>query len=142
MINKDGLIIKGKFPVSANVVCRTDAAGRALYAAHCGGGNTGRIGVALCGMSGFKSRQFVGAYPLTKKQCEAGFKLLAELAKEYKYIITPQTVQTHYEFGKANPKTSSAGKIDIIYLPPYPDIKQDDVGEFIRSKVKWYYSKI
>jgi len=113
-----------------------------LYAAHCGGGNTGRIGVALCGMAGFKSRQFVGAYPLTKKQCEAGFKLLAELAKEYKYIITPQTVQTHYEFGKANPKTSSAGKIDIIYLPPYPDIKQDDVGEFIRSKVKWYYSKI
>ncbi|MDD3594766.1 MAG: hypothetical protein PHX18_09115 [Candidatus Gastranaerophilales bacterium] len=37
--------------------------------------------------------------------------------------------------------TSSAGKIDIIYLPPYTDIKADDVGNFIRKKIKWYFEK-
>jgi N-acetyl-anhydromuramyl-L-alanine amidase AmpD len=142
LINKDGVIVKGKFPVSANKVCRADAAGHALYAAHCGGGNTGSIGVSLCGMAGFKNRQFVGAYPLTKTQCEAAFKLIAELAKEYNIQITPQTVMTHYEFGKANPNTSSKGKIDIVYLPPYPEIAQENVGDFIRNKAKWYYSKI
>ena len=45
---------------------------------------------------------------------------------------------THYEFGLNNPKTSSAGKIDIIYLPPYSWVAQGDIGAFIRSKIKWY----
>lgn len=93
-------------------------------------------------MAWFKDRNNVGAYPLTKIQCEAAFKLVAKLAKEYGLQINSQTVMTHYEFGKANPKTSSAGKIDIIYLPPYPEVKQEEIGDFIRNKVRWYYSKI
>ena len=48
---------------------------------------------------------------------------------------------THYEFGLKNPKTTSAGKIDIIYLPPYPWVSKDEVGSFIRSKIKWYKLK-
>ena len=133
LINGDGLIVKGKFAPEDNESC-TDG----KYAAHCGGGNTGSIGVSMCGMYGFKSSKDLGKYPLTKKQCEACFKKVAELCKQYKIPVTAQTVMTHYEFGKANPKTSSAGKIDIIYLPPYPEQTTDKIGNFIRSKVRWY----
>ena len=141
LINKDGLIINGKFPVSANEICKNDSEGNPLYAAHCGGGNTGSIGVSMCGMYGFKNSKDVGQYPLTKIQCESAFKLIAKLCKDYGLQISPQTVMTHYEFGKAHPNTSSAGKIDIIYLPPYPDVKQADIGNFIRTKIKWYFFK-
>lgn len=66
---------------------------------------------------------------------------MCKTGKKYDLDITPQTVMTHYEFGLKNPKTSSAGKIDIIYLPPYPWVSKDEVGSFIRSKIKWYKSK-
>lgn len=93
-------------------------------------------------MAGFVNRKNVGKYPLTKVQCEAAFKLIAEIAKKYNLDITPQTVMTHYEFGLKNPKTTSAGKIDIVYLPPYPDVIQAEVGNYIRNKARWYRTKI
>ena len=111
------------------------------YAAHTGGGNTGSIGVSMCGMYGFDLKNKKTKYPLTKKQCEATFKLVAELCKKYNIKVSPQTVMTHYEFGQQNKKTSSYGKIDITYLPPYPDIKPQDCGTFIRTKVNWYYKR-
>lgn len=92
----------------------------------------------MCGMLGFKNRANVGQYPLTKAQVERCFKLVAGLCKKYKIAITPQTVLTHYEFGKSHPKTTSAGKIDIVYLPPYPTVEQNKIGDFIRGKVQWY----
>lgn len=138
MVDKDGNVTQGKFPVSANTVCRNDANGKPAYAAHTGGGNTGSIGVSMCGMAGFKSSIDVGKYPLTKKQCEACFKLCSDLCKKYNIPITNKTVLTHYEFGKQNPLTSSAGKIDIVFLPPFPGISKDKVGDFIRAKIRWY----
>lgn len=138
IIEGDGNILNGKFPVSANQVCRNDSKGNPMYAAHTGGGNTGSIGVSMCGMAGFKGVNSVGEYPLKQKQCEACFKFVAELCKKYNIPITSQTVLTHFEFGKANPNTSSAGKIDIVYLPPYPDVQRSKVGDFIRNKVRWY----
>ena len=77
-----------------------------------------------------------------KKQFESTMKLCAELANKYKINVTPQTVFTHYEFGLKNPKTSSAGKIDIVFLPPYSWVTQYEVGSFVRAKVKWYLQKI
>ena len=142
LINGNGLIVEGKFPVSANKVCKTDAKGNALYAAHCGGGNTGSIGIAMCGMANYKSPKSVGQYPLTSKQVETTFKKIAELCKEYNIPITPEAVMTHYEFGKSHPKTSSYGKIDVTYLPSYPNVKADEMGDFIRNKVLWYYKKL
>lgn len=112
------------------------------YAAHTGGGNTGSIGIALCGMFGYKSRQSIGNYPLTKVQCERCFKLIAELAKKYNISINPQNVMTHYEFGKAHPNTSSAGKPDITFLPPYSYLTADEIGKFFRDKAKWYLKKL
>lgn len=138
LVNKDGVVTMGKFPVSANEVCKNDSKGNPAYSAHCGGGNTGSIGVAMCGMAGFKGVNNVGKYPLTRIQCEKCFKLVAELCKKNNIAITTQNVMTHYEFGKAHPNTSSAGKIDIVYLPPFPEIQRSKVGDFIRNKVRWY----
>lgn len=133
LINRDGLVINGKYTPEDNLNCQDGK-----YAAHTGGGNTGSIGIALCGMAGYKSIQNAGDCPLTKIQCERAFKLIAELAKKYNLAITPQTVMTHYEFGKTHPNTTSAGKIDITYLPPYAWVQSSDVGDFIRSKARWY----
>lgn len=142
IIERDGNIVPGKFPVHANEVCKEDLKGNVLYAAHCGGGNTGSIGVGLCGMAGYKSSKAVGKYPLTAVQVERAFKLIAELSKQYNILINPQTVMTHYEFGKKNPKTSSAGKIDIVYLPCYPKYAKDEIGNLFRSKAVWYKQRI
>lgn len=133
LINNKGEVINGLYKPEDNENC-TD--GR--YAQHTGGGNTGSIGVALCGMCGFTSNNKVGKYPLTKVQCEAGFKFIAQLSLKYNIPITPQTVMTHYEFGLKHPKTTSVGKIDIVYLPPYPTVSKSQIGDFIRNKIHWY----
>ncbi len=133
LVDKDGKTHLGKFKPEDNEICT-----KGNYAAHTGGGNTGAIGVSMCAMAGFKNKQNTGKYPVTPKQFEACMKLCANLCKEYNIPITPTTVMTHYEFGLKNPQTSSAGKIDIVYLPPYSWVAQKDVGCFIRSKIKWY----
>lgn len=135
LIDKDGVIHEGKYKPEDNEIC-TD--GR--YAAHTGGGNTGSVGVAFCGMMGCENPQNVGDYPLTQKQVEAGFKLCATLIKKYNLQLS--NVITHYEFGKLHPESASAGKIDITYLPSYPDVKAEEMGGFIRSKIRWYLERI
>lgn len=137
LIEDDGKIVNGIYKPEANLNCQDG-----VYAAHCGGGNTRAIGIAMCGMAGFVNKTKIGNYPLTKIQCERCFKLIAEVSKQYNIKIEPNTVMTHYEFGKKNSNTSSAGKIDIIYLPAYPHITQSEVGNFIRNKAKWYRNKI
>ena len=133
LVDFEGKISSGKFKPEANEICK-----RGMYAAHCGGGNTGCIGVSMCAMAEFKNKNDVGHFPLTKEQFEATMKLCAELSKKYNIDISPDTVFTHYEFGQKHPKTTSYGKIDIIFLPPYPWVAKDDVGSFIRSKIRWY----
>lgn len=136
LINGDGLVINGKYTPEDNLNCNDGK-----YAAHTGGGNTGSIGVAMCGMAGFSNRTNPGKYPLTKIQCERCFKLIAELSTKYNIQITPQTVMTHYEFGLKHRNTSSVGKIDIIFLPPYSYLNADEIGDFIRNKAKWYLQR-
>lgn len=137
LVDKDGKVILGRHKPEDNENCNDGN-----YAAHCGGGNTGSIGIALCGMYGYRSAANVGKYPVTKVQCESMFRFVAGLCKKFNLNITPDTVMTHYEFGQKHPNTSSFGKIDIIYLPPYPEQPKECIGNFIRSKVRWYYSKI
>lgn len=137
LLDNLGKIYIGHFKPEANLVCRSG-----MYAAHCGGGNTGAIGVSMCSMFGFKDKNSVGKFPITQKQFEATMELVAKLCSKYNLNVTPSTVMTHYEFGLKNPSTSSKGKIDIIHIPPYPWVTKDDAGSFIRSKVKWYLSKL
>lgn len=138
LINGDGLVVKGKYKPEDNEVCRVSG-----YAAHTGGGNTGSIGISMCGMY-VKDRQALkdSKYPLTKIQCERCFKLIAEMAKKYHIDINPETVMTHYEFGIKHPNTTSRGKIDITYLSPYSHLTAGEIGDFIRTKAKWYLTKI
>lgn len=137
LIDSIGKVHLGKFKPEANLDCKDR-----LYAEHTGGGNTGSIGISMCGMANFRSKTNQGNFPITKVQFEATMKLCAELAKKYNIKIAPDTVLTHYEFGQINPRTTSYGKIDIIFLPPYPWISKDDVGSFIRSKIRWYQENL
>lgn len=136
LIDAEGKKHKGIFKPEDNENCYDGK-----YAAHTGGGNTGSIGVSLCGMLNYHNRCDIGPYPITAVQFEAACKFIAELCKKYNIKITPDTVLTHYEFGIKHPKTESKGKIDIVYLPPYPSIEKENVGCFIRSKIRWYYLK-
>lgn len=133
LVDSLGKIHLGKFKPEANLICR-----KGMYAAHTGGGNTGSIGVALCAMADFKNKNNIGDFPITKVQFESAMKLCAEQAKKYDIKITPENVMTHYEFGQKHRDTTSCGKIDIVFLPPYPWVSVDDVGSFIRSKIRWY----
>ncbi len=137
LVDKEGKVHKGKFKPEDNLNCK-----KGTYAMHTGGGNTGSIGISLCAMAGFKSSKEPGKYPVTAEQFEAAMKYCAELCIKYNIKITPETVMTHYEFGVKHPSTSSAGKIDIIYLPPYSWVAKEEIGSFIRTKVKWYKQKI
>ncbi len=138
IIDEKGNIHEGIYKPEDNENCNDNK-----YAAHTGGGNSFSIGIAFAGMCGFNSRKNIGKYPLTKKQCEAGFELGAKLVKKYKLNIeNPLVIQTHYGFGQRNPQTSSFGKIDIVYLPPYPEIKSEDIEKFIRKKIKWYINNM
>lgn len=133
LVDSLGKVHLGKFKPEANLICRNG-----MYAMHTGGGNTGSVGISMCAMAGFKNKNEQGKFPITTVQFEATMKLCAEIAKKYDIKISPDTVITHYEFGQKHPNTTSHGKIDIIFIPPYPWISKDDVGSFIRSKIRWY----
>lgn len=137
LIDKEGKIYSGKYSPEDNLNC-TDG----KYAKHCGGGNTGSIGVAVCGMANFNGKIESTKYPLSAIQLEKMFFFVATLCKKYAINVTPDSVMTHYEFGRAYPKTSSFGKIDITFLSSYPSIMPDKVGDFIRNKVKWYFKSL
>jgi hypothetical protein len=144
MVDKDGGkegVHEGRFKPEANAR-NLGQVPTGQYAAHCGGGNSYAIGLALCGMAGYSSRANVGKYPLTRKQFEAACEKTAELCIEYEITPSPMTVYTHYEFGKRRPDTTSKGKPDITYLPFKPELKPDEIGNFIRSTVRWYITKI
>ena len=135
LIDGEGKKHNGKYKPEDNENCNDGK-----YAAHTGGGNTCAIGVSMCAMAGFNSAASCGNYPITPVQLEACFKLCAELCK--KYNIPVENVWTHYEFGINHPDTTSHGKIDIIYLPPYPLVKRNEVGGFIRNKIRGYLNKM
>lgn len=136
LVDADGLCYKGLYSPEDNFNCNDGK-----YAAHCGGGNTNNIGIAFCGCYvprgvPVKNSQF----PLTRTQLERGFKLCAELCKKYSIPIDKAHVFTHYEFGVLHPNTSSAGKIDITYMHPFPAENKTTCGDFIRNKIRWYYN--
>lgn len=136
IIDTIGKIHKGLFKPEDNINCYDGC-----YCAHTGGGNTGSIGVAMSGMLGFKNKNVPYKFPITQRQLEAYMCFVAGLCKDYNLPIGSTTVMTHYEFGLKHPHTSSKGKIDIIHLPPYPEVRANEIGDFMRQKVLWYYKR-
>lgn len=137
LIDDRGVVHKGVHNPEANLDCSDG-----VYAAHTGGGNTGSIGVALCGMAQFSYPRISTPFPLTKLQLEAAFSFLAKLCKRYGLSPDEEVLMTHFEFGQKNPTTTSKGKIDIVYMHPYPTVHKYEVGNFIRGKVKWYLQQL
>lgn len=131
LVDGNGAIYSGKYKPEDNINCKDG-----VYARHCGGGNTGNIGIALCGM--FNKDK----YPIRRIQLERACKLAAELCDKYGIRISNRTVLTHAEFGKLNPNTSSYGKIDINNLPCVCVYGVTPVGNWIRNKVQWYKERL
>ncbi len=143
VIDHRGAVHSGTKPPESNIPKNGESLSpqpTGTYVPHCGGGNSFAIGVSLVGMGLYAGRSKPGKYPLTAIQCEKAWEFIASLCEKYNIPITPETVFTHYEFGKKNPRTASAGKIDITFLPHKPNLKPDEIGDYIRQKIKWYYT--
>lgn len=136
LVDNYGQVLKGKYAPEDNLDC-TDG----KYAAHSGGFNTGSIGIAMCSMYGYKNPACTGCYPYLRVQSEACFAYCATLLKKYNLTPSKESVMTHYEVGKMLPNSTSAGKIDISFIPWEPKIVPSNVGDYIRSKVRWYYER-
>ena len=130
LIDGDGKVIKGKYKPEDNINCKDG-----VYARHCGGMNTGNIGIAICAM-------YSKDYPIKRIQLEAACKLAAELAERYGIRITNKSILTHAEVGKLLPHSTSAGKIDIINLPCMAVYGIENVGNTLRNKVAWYKQRL
>ena len=135
LVTGNGQILKGKHPPEANIVCK-----EGYYAMHTLKGNTGSIGVAMCGMCGFVRPSLNCEYLITPIQTEHCFELCASLCKKYSILPTPGHITTHYHYNKKH--KIKTGKIDITFLPPYPNIMASELENFIADKVKWYYKNL
>ena len=133
LFDKDGKEYQGKYSPQDNINCYDGK-----YAQHCGGGNTGCIGVSCCGMFNFNLKDKTTKYPLTQKQVEAMCSKIARLCSLYGIPVNNKTVFTHYEFGQTHQKTSSATKIDFTYLPYLPNLQKERIGDYLRNKIQWY----
>jgi len=130
IFDEAGSEFKGSRPPESNLHASVEAG---TYQQHCGGGNTGCIGIAAAGMYGYGSPKNIGAFPLTEKQINAMCKKCVYLMEKYNINLNPVTVFTHYEFGLKNSDSPSAGKIDINFLPYKPELKPADVGNYLRK---------
>jgi len=132
---KDGKIYQGKFTPEDNLNCKD---GR--YAKHLGGGNTGCIGISLCGMRGFNPKTKETDRPITEKQVESFCCLAAYLSVKYNIQTDKNTVFTHYEFDQK--QTKQKGKTDITFISYLPNLQKERVGDYLRNKIAWYKIKI
>ena len=136
-IDKYGRIFAGIYEPKDNVNCYDGK-----YAKHCGGGNTGCIGLAVCGMAEFTESKKQTKYPLTRKQIEALCCLNAYLSIKYGIIVDEKSVFTHYEFDQRRQKKLREGKIDITYIHYLPNLSANSIGNYLRQKISWYKEKI
>lgn len=131
LVDDKGAIYSGKYKPEDNIDCKDG-----VYARHCGGCNTGNIGIALCGM--FHPEK----YPIRRLQLERACRLAAELCEKYGIRITNRTVMTHAEVGRMLPNSSSYGKVDIDKLPCVAVYGVTAVGNWLRNKVQWYKERL
>ncbi len=104
-------LVRGKWPISANVNCP-----RGAYAAHTLNANTGAIGVSICCMGGpGVTMANHGQYPMKREQWEMAVQAVADLCRFYSIPVTDKTVLTHAEI-QPNLGIRQNGKWDIATL--------------------------
>ena len=131
LVQQDGTIVAGQFPPEANLA---PVSGK--YAAHTLSANTGRIGVALCGMMGAVERPFnAGSAPINWPQINALCGLLADLCRRYSIPVTRQAVLSHAEV-QPTLGIIQRGKWDVAWLPGMPRPADPvAVGDTLRAKI-------
>lgn len=131
LVQSDGTIVPGDHPPSDNLNTRDGD-----YAAHTLNANTGRIGVALCGMMGAVERPFMaGASPINWTQINALCGLLADLCRRYSIPVTRQAVLSHAEV-QPTLGIPQRGKWDVCWLPGMAAVADPLViGDRIRGDV-------
>lgn len=113
LVQGDGSVVAGRYPISANARPLNASA----YAAHTRNLNTGSIAIAVCGMHGARQFPFsAGRWPITDRQVDALAVEVARVAKEYGIPVTRSTILTHAEV-QPTLKVAQAGKWDICWLP-------------------------
>jgi hypothetical protein len=135
VVDKDGKVHKCTHDVLDNENCKDND-----YAEHTGQGNTGSIGLSMCGMAGFNMKTKATDYPLTDKQVQATCLLAAKMCDAYGITPSLDTIDTHYTYNQKHGITT--GKIDIVYLPCFPRFKPMEILPFLINKINWYYSAI
>lgn len=131
LIEGDGTVIAGKWPVLANVSPKGSA-----YAAHTRGANTGAIGISMCCMGGAIESPFKsGKWPMTRKQWDRMIITVADLCRKYDIPVTPSTVLTHAEVEKTL-GIKQAGKWDVTRIAFDPSkIGAKACGDYLRAGV-------
>lgn len=131
MVQFDGSVVPGVHEPADNLDVNDGD-----YAAHALGANTGRLGVAVCGMRGAVERPFdPGPSPINWGQVNALCGLLASLCVRYSVPVTRRTVLTHAEV-QPTLGIRQKGKWDITWLPGM--VRPGDpieVGDRIRAEV-------
>lgn len=130
-VQQDGSIMPGERTPEDNLNTRDGS-----YAAHTLNANTGRIGVAMCGMMGAIERPFLaGPSPITWGQVNALCGLLAILCRRYSIPVTRQAVLSHAEV-QPTLGITQRGKWDVAWLPGMTAVGNPvEIGDRIRADV-------
>lgn len=131
VVEHDGTIRRGRWPVAANM----RQLGGDEYAMHTGGFNSFRVGVSAAGMKDYVSRDRPGPNPLTEVQVSR----MIELAAYFLTLATldpldPRRLCTHQEVWTLHSIKGRQNhlKKDIEFLPFRPDLRREEVGDFLR----------
>lgn len=132
LIDGNGNVHRGLHGINKNVAPLREGD----YAAHTRSANSNSIGVSLCCMAGSQEAPFKpGKYPLKEIQFEKLAEVVAELCKEYRIPVTPQSVLSHAEV-QPTLGIKQSGKWDIAVLPFDLSTKgARAVGDKLRKKV-------
>ena len=130
IVEGDGTIVKGHFPVEANIKIK-----KGEYAAHTLNSNTGSASVACAAMFGAKTVDDFGKYPITEKQFKSMARIVAELCIKHNIFVTKTTVLSHAEV-QDTLGIKQRGKWDIAVLP-FANLKTAaSCGDYLRKAVK------
>jgi hypothetical protein len=128
LVEGDGTVLAGDFPVAANLRPPL-LSGR--YAAHTGGFNTSSVGVSFCGMGSEDAR-------LTFAQVDAGLHFVARLCRAWGLRpLDPARLFAHHEAWTLHGVrgTQNHLKQDIRWLPwDRARLTEPEVGPWIRCR--------
>jgi hypothetical protein len=132
VVEADGNVVAGKWPIAANLRKLVDD----KYAKHTGGFNSFRIGISAAGMKDYRSRSAAGSFPLKEVQVRRMMEVAAYfIALAGLDPMNPWHLCSHREVWTIHrvKGTQNHIKTDIEFLPFRPDLKPEEVGDFLRQ---------